>query len=190
LSPRTNNRPILGVDLDNVLALTDPLIRRLINEMFRVQLEQRDIVYFEYSRCGITQEQEERLFQRFHDKECENVQPIQEALDTLVYFASRFEIHVITGRPPETKTLTQNWLSRYEVPCDNLDFLKSKNGSAVSFALFIDDNRQTAYAMAHKGVHAILLNYPWNQPDHLDPPNLFRAQCWSDIKRHVEEHLL
>lgn len=157
--------------------------------MFGIQLEQTDIAYFDYWRCGITREQDKTVFQRFHDAECENLEPISAALDILGHFGNRFEIHVITGRPPKTKMLTQRWLTRNNVCYDKLDFMELKNESNVDFAAFIDDNRETAYAIADNGINSILLNYPWNQPDPTDPPNVFRAQSWPDIKRYVERNI-
>ncbi len=186
LSLIRTERPIFGVDLDNVLALTDPLIRRLIKEMFGVRLEQRDLVHFDYWRCGITKKQEQLVFARFYKTECAIVSSVNEAVDALQYLHNRFEIHIITGRPPKTKRLTMSWLKKYNIPYDELDFLQHKNESRVSFKAFVDDHRETAYDMAGRGVHSFLLDYPWNQPESVDPPNLIRVKSWKAIRRYLE----
>ena len=50
-------KSILGVDLDNVIAYTDPLIRKKIFELFGIRLEQENVIHYEYWRCGISKEQ-------------------------------------------------------------------------------------------------------------------------------------
>jgi uncharacterized HAD superfamily protein len=97
----------------------------------------------------------------------------------------RFRIHIITGRPPETKEITLNWLRKHSVIFDELKFLKLKNKSQDEFLAFIDDHRETAYKFANNGVYSILLDYPWNQPNPVDPPNLSRAYSWQAIIEHL-----
>lgn len=179
-------KPVLGVDLDNVIAFTDPLIRRLIEEMFGIHLEQREIRHFDYWRCGITEEQDRLVFDRFHKVECAAVAPIDGAVDSLLSLRGRFEIHIVTGRPPETERLTVNWLQSHGISYDKLDFRKRKDDSQVSFGAFVDDHRETAYALARLGVHSFLLDYPWNQPEQIDPANVIRVKSWRDILAHLE----
>jgi len=153
--------------------------------MFGVRLEQRDIVHFDYWRCGITKEQDQLVFARFHKTECETVVPIDDAVDALRSLSDRFEIHIVTGRPPETRRLTVNWLKKHNIPYDRLDFLHRKGESQVNFEAFVDDHRETAYAMAGRGIHSFLLDYPWNQSDTTDPPNLIRVQSWKELLPYI-----
>ena len=114
LPPLSAESPILGVDLDNVLASTYPLIRRLIGVMFDVLLEQREIVHFDYWLRGITKEQDRIVLARFHAAECENVTPSNEAVDAMRSLSDRFEIQIVTGRPAENSSLTVNWLKKHK----------------------------------------------------------------------------
>ena len=181
-----SERPVLGVDLDNVIALTDPLIRNLIREMFGVRLEQQDIVHFDYWRCGITRQQDKKVFTRFHKSDCRNILVISEAVNILRYLRQLFEIHVVTARPLDAERLTVDWLEEHQIPLDRLWFCKDKAKIQVTFAAFIDDHRETAYEMANLGIYSLLLDYPWNQPITSDPPNIVRVEGWEHIKRCLD----
>jgi uncharacterized HAD superfamily protein len=187
--PRSNARhsarPIIGVDLDNVLTRTDPLIRQLIEEMFGVRLAQSDIKHFDYNLCGITKDQERQVFARFHQTECEKVAPIEDGLAALSVLAQTFDIHIVTGRPPETRKLTTEWLNNSRVSYDRLEFLKEKHLSEVDFKAFVEDHRENAYAMARRSVKSFLINYPWNEPNPIDPPHLIRVGTWQEILENI-----
>ena len=177
---------VLGVDLDNVLAHTDPLIRRLIEEMFGIHLGQRDIIHFDYWRCGITMEQDHAVFDRFHNSDCATVAVIDGAVNALLSLHDGFEIHIVTGRPPSTERSTLDWLEAHGIPYDELDFRKRKEESRFNFDAFVDDHRETGYALAGRGVCSFLFDYPWNQPDPIDPANLIRVMSWKEIQAHLE----
>ncbi|MGA9647712.1 MAG: hypothetical protein WBQ76_17495 [Candidatus Korobacteraceae bacterium] len=174
-------RPILGVDLDNVLTRTDALIRQPIEEMFGTKLSQSDIKHFDYHLCGVTRDQEREVFGRFHEKECEKVALIEDALAALKTLNHFFDIHIVTGRPSETRRLTIEWLTKNSIPYSELDFRKEKHMSKVHFKAFVEDHREHAYAMARRSVKSFLINYPWNQPNPVDPPNVIRVDTWQEI---------
>jgi uncharacterized protein len=180
-------RPVLGVDLDNVLSLTDPLIRWLIAEMYEIRLEQSDIVQFAYSLCGITEEQEAAVLGRFHDSACSELPLLDGAAEALVVLREVWEIHIVTGRPDAARALTLDWLERHGLPYDQIDFLKFKHQSPVPFTAFVDDHRETSYAMAKRGVFSMLFDYPWNQPPTDDPTHLVRVRSWDDVVRHLSQ---
>ena len=186
MPPPSGSKPPFGVDLDNVLALTDPLIRHLIEEMYGVRLLQADIKHFDYCRCGITNEQEKQVFARFHEGECARVAPVDEAIAALRTLAEDFEICIITGRPFDTKKLTLEWLSKNDVPYTSIDFLKQKWLSSVEFTAFVEDHRETAYLMASRGVMSFLMNYPWNQPNPADPARVERVNSWQEVIDSVD----
>lgn len=181
----SDKKLILGVDLDNVLAQTDYLIRELIKKMFNIRLEQHDIVKFNYWQCGISKTQNQTVLARFHDVECIKVKPIKLAVQTLQSLRNNCKIYVITSRPPATRKLTIRWLKAYKIPYYKLIHRKFKRQSRVNFDAFVEDNRQTAYSMARRGVRSFLLDYPWNQANLVDPSNLFRVKSWQEIRDYL-----
>lgn len=184
MSPHT--KPILGVDLDNVLADTDPLIRRMIWEMCGIRLERENVTHFDYRDCSrLTDTQNYLLWHRFHTIECLRVKPVAEAVEALYSLSDEYKIHIVTNRPPETRGLTLEWLSKHDVLYDRLDFAKDKTVSGIPFTAFIEDKRETAYAMAERGVKSFLLDCPWNQPMSADPSGVIRVGSWSEILGHL-----
>ena len=174
-------KSILGVDLDNVIAYTDRLLRKKIFDLFGIRLEQENVIHYEYWRCGISKEQFRIILERFHKIDCEFVEPIKKAIDALNVLHDKFEIHIVTSRFPESLKMTEDWLRNNSVPYDKLEFHENKNESRIKYRTFIEDYRETAYGMAERGIISFLLDYPWNQPAPVDPPNLFRVDSWNEI---------
>lgn len=176
---------VLGVDLDNVLCLTDPLLRRLIQRLFGVTLKQSEITEFDYWRCGITKHQNDIVLDRFHKRQCLRVGPVEGAIESLRVLAGLYEIYVVTSRPVSTKALTAEWLRTHEVGFRDVIYSQCKHDAPMGFDVFIEDHRETAYSMASGDIRSLLLDYPWNQPNPVDPPNLIRVKDWGEIREHL-----
>lgn len=176
-----NVESILGVDLDNVLCQTDVSIRTIISEIFGIKLKQKDMIYWDYWRCGITKEQNQSVMKRFHETDGEFVELVKGALEALHILQDKFEIHIVTNRLPESKEMTERWLRINNVPYDILEFQEGLKKGRKDYIAFIEDNRENAYHMANEGIRTFLLNYPWNQPKPSDPPNLVRVNSWEEI---------
>lgn len=182
------SKSIIGVDLDNVIACTDMKIRSLISEMFEFNLKQEDIVDFQYWHCGITKKQAEIISDRFHKKECKNLLVKEGAIKTLNFLHKYFEIHIVTARPIETKDITVKWLQEKIIPYDQLFFLKDKHTSSINYKLFIEDHRETALALAQKGIQTLLFDYPWNQiADNIESELIVRVKSWKDIREFIQK---
>lgn len=89
-------KPILGVDLDNVIARTDRLICVLTLERFGVSLYQAAIREFAYSACGITREKEKEAFAFFHEGACLRAKTLEDTQESMQVLHERFEIHIVT----------------------------------------------------------------------------------------------
>ena len=61
---RRRARPILGVDIDNVLAQSDACLRAMFREMFGIRLEERQMTQYDYMTYGVTEEQLVRVLDR------------------------------------------------------------------------------------------------------------------------------
>jgi len=173
----------LGVDLDNVISSTDVSIRALIYESFGVQLEQSDIVDFDYWRCGISREQSDLVLHQFHRAACADVAPLEGSVSGLQRLSDDgAEISIVTSRPPECRGLTEAWLQEHAVPHDRLIFERHKQTIAVDLDGFIEDHRETAYLIAEEGARTAIFDYPWNQPMVTpEPGNIVRVYSWLDV---------
>ncbi|TLY20253.1 MAG: hypothetical protein E6K68_08290, partial [Nitrospirae bacterium] len=60
---RRRARPILGVDIDNVLAQSDACLRAMFRELYGITLTEEQMTQYDYLTYGVTEEQLVRVFQ-------------------------------------------------------------------------------------------------------------------------------
>jgi uncharacterized HAD superfamily protein len=174
-------RPVVGVDLDNVLADTDTVIRQLIAERYGIVLQRRDIVEFDYWLCGITREQTDEVLRLFHEGECAKALPTEQSASALQVLRTRYEIWILTARPQLAQQATEHWLQQHGLEFDRLIHDGKKLAHSEELAVAIEDHRETAYGFARAGVRTFLFDYPWNQPTDSEPSNLLRINGWHEI---------
>ncbi|MCA1704150.1 MAG: hypothetical protein LC808_13150 [Actinobacteria bacterium] len=181
------DRPLVGIDLDNVVGDTDSLIRELIEASTGVRLRREDIVNFDYWRCGIAREQSDAVLKTFHDGACASVLPLDGAVSALVSIGRHAAINIITARPVSSDQVTRTWLAENGVPFDSLIFSSHKIEIARShhYNAFVEDHRETAYALAREGIRTFIVDYPWNQPEGDEPPLAARVASWVDLEREL-----
>lgn len=173
-------RATLGVDIDNVLSLTDPAIRQVISDFYGINLRQEDIVHFDYHRCGISLEQEKKVLEVFDDITCADLPLMPGAVGALSVLRQRYRIILVTSRNPKTREKTENWIQLNGIPHDALFFEKVKQKTEIRFDFFVEDNGESALQLAKKGIKVFLFDYPWNRyiKSH---PNITRVFGWHDI---------
>lgn len=165
---------IIGIDIDGVLADSEPLYRQTINRLFNLTLKQKDVTSYKYEECAGLTEDQMRLFWKTFYREGGwlKIKPIKEAkrfLDKLK--RKKHRIVVVTSRPREhIKEETYQWLKEHKIPHSELIFLenhKSKHQAALlrghKFDYFIEDNYEYALDLAQKGVKVLLMDYSWNR---------------------------
>jgi len=171
---------ILGVDIDNVVSLTDPAIRKSILENYGIWLDQEQIVQYAYSRCGITEEQERRVLEIFHEVTCNELDLVPGAIEALTALKQRYRIILVTSRHPLLVEKTRDWLRVKSVPHDLLIFEKDKHQTDHDFAYFVEDNLDAALALAEAGIRTFLFDYPWNRSIRFEP-NITRVSGWGEV---------
>jgi hypothetical protein len=79
------------------------------------------------------------------------------------------ELHVVTARQTEgfpwVVETTRLWLDRYGIDYDQVAFTTDKLGYCREFTcdVIIEDSPRMAEECAAIGIHAILVDYPWNR---------------------------
>jgi len=182
--PTNNDHKILGVDIDNVISLTDPALRKLIWNLFSIWLEQEQICHYDYSKCGLTKEQELRVLEDFREVTCEELDVVPGAIEALTALNRRYRIILVTSRHPQLIEKTKDWLRLKNIPHDLLIFEKDKHQTEHNFDFFIEDNADFAIALAETGVRTFLFDYPWNR-NIPTPPNVTRVSGWGEVLQYV-----
>jgi len=178
--PDHRKRQLLGVDIDNVVSLTDPALRKSIRDVYGICLDQEQIVYYDYSKCGLTQEQERKVLEVFRKVTCKELDVVLGAVEALTILKQKYRIILVTSRHPQLIEKTKAWLKLKSIPHDKLIFETDKHQTDHEFDFFVEDNKDSALALAEAGIRTFLFDYPWNRsiPPH---DNIKRVSGWSDV---------
>lgn len=182
------------VDIDNVIAETDAVMRDVIREVTdgRVDLAYSDVRTFNYwecaDRCGnsISREEWDDIHDRFSDAAIlSKIRPVKGVQTELRRLAERYVLHFATSRLPKARPATLNWLEEHEFPPHDIHFLKhgEKHISLGRFEASIEDDPAQARAFSDHGTRwSFLLAHPWNESE-ASNRSLRRVSSWSEISR-------
>jgi uncharacterized HAD superfamily protein len=178
--PAGDRRKTLGVDIDNVISVSDPAIRQTVWEVFGVHLTQEQVEYYEYHKCGISYEQQERVLEIFREETCSTLEVIPGAVEALRLLRQEYRIVLVTSRHPDIVDKTRDWLQLKDIHYDQLIFNDAKHRTGHDFDFFVEDNAETALSLAETGIRTLLYDYPWNRSigEH---PNIMRVYGWQDV---------
>ena len=177
-------KPILGVDIDNVLALSDACLRAMIRKHFRITIREEDITEYNYTAYGVTEEQLGEVFRLFNTETCRTLKVVPGAKAAMLQLTRRYEIALVTARDLESKAGTEYWLRTKGLPYDQLHFNEEKHALGIRYHAFIEDRHEHAHRIADTGPPVFLLTRPWNaaSPAH---PNVRRVDTWAEILEHL-----
>jgi len=181
---RRRARPILGVDIDNVLAQSDACLRAMFRELYGIMLDEHQMTRYDYMTYGVTEEQLVRVFQLFNTEVCRTLRVVPGAKAALVRLARCYEIALVTSRNPESKAGTEYWLHAKGLPYDQLHFNDDKHALGIPYHAFIEDRHEHAHLIAETGATVYLLTRPWNAAP-LAHPNVLRVETWDEILDHL-----
>jgi uncharacterized HAD superfamily protein len=177
-------KPILGVDIDNVLADSDVRLRAMILEMFGIELQEEQMTRYEYEAYGVSEEQLGEVFRRFNLETCRTLKLVPGAKGAMLQLATRYEIALVTARDPESQAGTEYWLRAEGLPYDQLHFNDEKHALGIPYHAFIEDRHEQAHNIATTGAAVYLLTRPWNARP-LAHPNVRRVDSWDEILEHL-----
>lgn len=184
--PNCTDRKALGVDLDNVIAQTDRKVREIIRHLFGIRLRQQDIKEYDYHRCGITKEQERRVFEVFNSGGCSDLVVVPGARAAIEKLRRLYRVLVVTSRDPATHALTREWLAKKKIPFDELVFAEKERAVYPTLDCAVEDRWKYAVQLAERGVNVLLYGYPWNRSKG-DHPRIRVVRNWREIAQHLVE---
>jgi uncharacterized HAD superfamily protein len=163
------------VDIDNVVASTDAVMRQVIEDFTdgRVRLSYDDVVRFNYFECrdssgrGITRDEWRAVHDLFSEPRylwlC---QPRDGAVEALRELAEYGRIHIATSRLPKARRVTFEWLESHRVPLHALHFVGhgEKHLALRSYAAAVEDDYEQAVAFATEAeTPCLVMSHPWNR---------------------------
>jgi len=177
-------KPILGVDIDNVLADSDVRIRAMIRDMCGIEITADQMTRYAYEAHGVSWAQLGDVFQVFNAETCRTLDLVPGAKTAMQQLAGRYEIALVTSRNQESQAGTEYWLQTNGLPYDQLHFNDEKHMLGIRYNAFIEDRHEHAHRIAGTGASVYLLKRPWNT-DPLAHPNVRRVDSWDEILTHL-----
>lgn len=189
----------LCIDIDNVVARTDEVMRSVIAEYTsgRVKLTYEEINEFNYFECRdrngncITEEEWKHIHNLFSEpRYLWLIQPFPGAVEGLHQLAKRYTLHFATSRMAKARRVTVEWLENHGFPSHDLHFLKhrEKHASLRPFSAAIEDDYEQAKSFVSDGdTPCFLLRHPWNQEKPISK-GIQWVNDWNDLTEHLLMH--
>jgi 5'(3')-deoxyribonucleotidase len=186
------------VDIDNVIAMTDNVMRKVIQEIThgRVNLTYEQVIDFKYQRCidssgqKISDQEWMLIHDRFSDADhLSSVQIREGAIESLQRIAERYSIHIVTSRLPKARVATVQWLEKYFIGMAyGLHFVSHGEKHIVigDLCASVEDDFKQAADFATREVKSFLIDHPWNRSGAM-AKNLIRCRGWTDVAHHLLE---
>jgi uncharacterized HAD superfamily protein len=181
------------VDIDNVIAHTDEVMREVIRDCSKdkVELAYEDVVCFDYWKCRDSSGRRfdkgewRTIHEEFTRTHLLRIRPVESVNESLHRIAKRFEIHLATSRLPAGREDTLAWLAKYEIPHCKLHFVEHGQKHRIDnrFAAAIDDDREQGYEFHASGTQVFLLAHPWNEVG--SRSSLKRVADWGKLTEGV-----
>ena len=190
----SRERPRICIDIDNVVAQTDEVMRAVIRKITkeRVVLEYKHITTFNYWEChddngnAITRDEWKEVHDRFSESEWLNrIQPVADVQESLRRLSEKYILHFATSRLAKARRTTIEWLEQNGFPDHDIHFLKhgEKHISLGAFDVSVEDDPTQALAFAAAGFGLnFVIEHPWNAGI-ADAGNLRRVAGWREIEK-------
>ena len=181
------------IDIDNVVAKTDEVMRSVIRANSRrgVDLRYEDVVCFDYWLCRdsegrrIDRDEWGLIHEEFTSNHLTRISPFDGIQEHLRLLARKFEIHLATSRLEHGHEATREWLETYSIPHDHLHFVRhgEKHLLDQELVAIIEDDREQAIACFASGIPAYLIAHPWNTVGQHSP--IKRIAGWEEITKDL-----
>lgn len=199
------SKPIIAIDIDDVLAVHAASFVRYSNEKWGTNLRVEDYDEHWATVWKVDMEETERRAVEYHASGViGQYDHYPEALHTLQQLAQNYRLIVATSRRAVVRPETEAWLTRcfpgvFDEVCfvgiydgglgnggafqkTKLDLLQDKGAEYL-----IDDQLKHCVAVAEAGLNAVLFgDYSWNQMDAL-PERIVRCKDWAAVLEYFEK---
>ena len=157
---RMNNKVIVAIDIDEVLALFIPCLARFHNERYNTSLTSSSFNSYEFHKVwgGTAAECSRKMDEFFESKYFdEDIEPVPHAFSALQMLKSEtspsIELHIVTARQFKVQVQTRAWIARHfpdifqdihfgnHYTNDGKSRSKSEMCQAIGARLLVDDNQ-------------------------------------------------
>lgn len=200
-------KPIIAVDIDDVLAQSTESLRLEVNRRLGVNLNPEDYQipgdywgYYElvWGQHGLSGQITMDALDPQMKADQSHVLPHDDAFEVLNQLKIRYELMIITGRNSSWRTATEAWLDRHFpnifselVFGEGYEGMKHRTKGELCLehgaSWLIDDNVEHAHTAYNKGVNILIFgNYGWH---HSVPPHMQRCRDWKSVEKYFEKKM-
>lgn len=204
--PKTaNNKPIIAVDIDDVLKESSQAIVEYSNEKWGTNLTIEDYTENWGEAWGVDADEYARRAREIHSSKVLVIgQPFNETRRVLKRLSQDYRLVITTSREMVISTDTQEWIEQnFEGIFTDIHFAGiwdgKRSGAAIAAKAtkasllkkiganyLIDDQVKHCFAAANEGIVSLLFgNYAWNR--HVEvPDHVFRVEDWKAVEEFFD----
>ncbi len=192
-------KQIIAIDIDDVLSDSAEALRQVVNKRLGVNLTPEDYqIHGDYWNHYETVWNRHGLSDRIKLSDIEpmmivnqsHVLPHRGAFQTLKDLSKRYDLVIVTSRPPSWEPATEQWLNEHFPGIfKTLLFTRKSVGSEHvskgqicadnSVSWLIDDNVEHAQSAVDRGIDIVLFgDYGWH---HKVPSHFHRCKNWNEV---------
>jgi len=198
--PKPANKPIIAVDIDEVLTPHFDELIKWYNRKYGTKLTLAHNHPSDPKPWGTDKFEEavKRVHGFYETPEFLDSPPYEEAITALRKLSNRFEIVVITARDSIIERVTRDWLDKHfkdlvrEAHFTARFSLEGKNRTKALVCLeigagyLIDDAPDNALEAAAQGVNVLLFgDYPWNDLKEM-PEGITKVKDWQEVLEYFD----
>lgn len=193
-------KPIIAVDIDDVLAIENEAVREFANQRYGHAHKPEDYLvdgeywgYWEYVQ-GVDEQEGKRRYGEYMASGLKgHLKVMDGALEALTALKQQYDLVVVTSREAHLVDLTHDWLVRHFPGVFNhVEFVAVWTGdtkgskavvcSHLNASYLIDDNPEHLLLAAEAGIKGILFgSYGWSSSRQV-PETVDRAANWQEVR--------
>lgn len=192
----------IAVDIDEVLSPLHKLVFAHHNDVYGTNypLDSPEGKYFLSDYTGDPYDVTMDKLNKFIKTEAfQNVKPLRDAISTIQYLKSKYNLIVVTARQDFYYDMTHKWLEQaFPATFSSVHFTDYAGGTLLKIPkskacidngaeYLIDDNLGNAFECAEAGINVLLFgDYPWNKTKEL-PAGIVRVRDWRAVKEYFDK---
>lgn len=204
---KAKTKPIIAVDIDDVLFPTNRELMEFVNKHFGANLSWEDYQihapYWGYWErvWNVSTEEAYQRYKAFTTSDVmKSATTIDGAISVIDRLEKQFDLVIVTARKDEHADATHQWLNKHFpstfkgvefVPLwgGNTTITKADICNKIGASFLIDDNIEHCTLAGEAGINALLFGeYGWNHHEGDLPKNVTRVKTWHDVERILNEH--
>lgn len=197
-------KQIIAFDCDDVIVATGHQLINYYNKLHGTNVQPSDFYSKDYDTAWKASPEivARDLFAYLNTDEYANLPPMPGAVEVLTELAKNFTLYIVTGRPDETESATNAWVSRYlpgifeRVVFTN--FFKSNDSKGalrtkadvcreLGANWLVDDHLHHIENVSKQGVTGLLFgDLPWEQL-HSERENVVKIKDWKQLAEYFAQ---